>query len=129
MKSSTDAMELRRKPIPKHIFTPTQGTTTRVANHYLLYFNETESYQIVARSSIKKLDKEGSAMLIIRNKLVKGKVIISGSFLSLSFIFSCLSVGSLEDCESELGRQTRLSQQENGNCAILSIFSCINYLL
>jgi len=121
MSFSTNIVEGRRKPIPKRIFTPTRVSAI-MANHYLLFFDETESYQIVARSSIKKIDNEGSATLIIRNKLMKGKVVLSGNFLSLILIFYFLSLGTLEDCELELGRQTRLSQQINDNSKILPIF-------
>jgi len=122
-------MELRRNPIPKNIFTPLQGTTTRMASYHLIFFNETESYQIVHESNVRRIDTEGSATLMIRNKSIKCKVILSGTFLSLILIFYWLFLGSLGDCESELQRQTRLSQQENSKNAILSTFSCINHFI
>ncbi|CAF1450177.1 unnamed protein product [Rotaria sordida] len=89
----------RRKRVPHTIFTPTQSSNV-ISNYCLLYFIETESYQIAARSSIKKFDEKGFAKVLIRNKFFQGKII---------------HVDSLDGCEKELGRRTRLSQQDNTN--------------
>lgn len=76
------SMELRRNPIPKHLFTPTQDSTNRVPTHYLLFFDDTESYQIVGRSSIKKIENDGSAIIKIRQKSIKGRIICLGKILT-----------------------------------------------
>ena len=54
MSLSSRVIESTRKRVPPATYTPTQSASMRCA-YYLLVFNETESYQIVARSSIKKL--------------------------------------------------------------------------
>ena len=54
MSLSSRVIESTRKRVPPTVYTPTQSASMRCA-YYLLFFNETESYQIVARSSIKKL--------------------------------------------------------------------------
>ncbi|CAM4864583.1 unnamed protein product [Rotaria socialis] len=92
----------RRKRVARTVFTPTQ-TATIISNYYLLHFIETESYQIAARSSIKKFDKEGFATLQIRRKMLQAKIILAGS---------------LDDCEKELTRQANASQQESHNDCI-----------
>jgi hypothetical protein len=81
MSSSTSTFESKRKKFPRTVFTPTQRASATVEKYYLLFFDATESYQIVARSSIKKFDNEGFATLAIRNKLLKGKIILEGDFL------------------------------------------------
>ncbi|CAF3885625.1 unnamed protein product [Rotaria magnacalcarata] len=97
----------RRKRVARTVFTPTQ-TATIISNYYLLHFIETESYQIAARSSIKKFDKEGFATLQIRRKMLQAKIILAGS---------------LDDCEKELTRQANASQQESHNgCSFSQIF-------
>ncbi|CAF1624995.1 unnamed protein product [Rotaria magnacalcarata] len=68
----------RRKRVARTVFTPTQ-TATIISNYYLLHFIETESYQIAARSSIKKFDKEGFATLQIRRKMLQAKIILAAN--------------------------------------------------
>ncbi|CAF5187923.1 unnamed protein product, partial [Rotaria magnacalcarata] len=63
-------MTSRRQVLPRHVFTPTQGTPP--PSHYLLFFEDTNSYQIVARSSLKKINGD-VVFIMIRNKLVKTK--------------------------------------------------------
>ncbi|CAF3733872.1 unnamed protein product [Rotaria sp. Silwood1] len=75
----------RRKRLPRTVFTPTQSSNV-ISNYYLLYFIETESYQIAARSSIKKFDEKGFAQVIIRNKLFQGKIIHVGNVLNYDLI-------------------------------------------
>ena len=100
--------------------------------YYLLFFNETESYQIVARSSIKKIDDQGSAAINIRNKLLKGLIIVSGEFLNFFYYKSFVNsifIGTFEECEKEMNRRTLLSQQSDNNIKLLFPFSYINYFL
>ena len=47
--------ESQRKCVPRNIFTSTQRASDTISNYFLLFFGDAESYQIVARSSIKKL--------------------------------------------------------------------------
>jgi hypothetical protein len=90
MNSSTNNIKGRRKPVPRAIFTPTQRASATIAKYYLLFFEETESYQIVAQSSIKKIDDAGSATLAIRNKILKGKIILAGDPFYLTIDFNLL---------------------------------------
>jgi hypothetical protein len=78
MTSSINTGKGKRKQFPRTVFTPTQRASATIAKYYLLFFNATESYQVVARSSIKTIDDEGFAIIAIRNKLLKGKVIFKG---------------------------------------------------
>ncbi|CAF2094996.1 unnamed protein product, partial [Rotaria magnacalcarata] len=90
-------MTSRRQVLPRQVFTPTQGTPP--PSHYLLFFEDTNSYQIVARSSLKKINGD-VVFIMIRNKLVKTKSAYHGS---------------LEECNSEYLRLTRVSQNESFN--------------
>ncbi|CAF4114537.1 unnamed protein product [Rotaria sp. Silwood2] len=87
-------MTSRRQVVPRHVFTPTQRTPP--PSHYLLVFEDTNSYQIAARSSIKQITGD-VVSIMIRNKLVKAKAVCHGS---------------LEDCNTEYVRLTRVSQNE-----------------
>ncbi|CAF4859185.1 unnamed protein product [Rotaria sp. Silwood1] len=87
-------MTSRRQVIPRHVFTPTQRTPP--PSHYLLVFEDTNSYQIAARSSIKQITGD-VVSIMIRNKLVKAKAVCHGS---------------LEDCNAEYVRLTSVSQNE-----------------
>ncbi|CAF4176527.1 unnamed protein product [Rotaria sp. Silwood2] len=87
-------MTSRRQVVPRHVFTPTQRTPP--PSHYLLVFEDTNSYQIAARSSIKQITGD-VVSIMIRNKLVKAKAVCHGS---------------LEDCNAEYVRLTRVSQNE-----------------
>ncbi|CAF2858513.1 unnamed protein product [Rotaria sp. Silwood2] len=93
-------IEGRRKHIPRKIYTPTQQPSAIIPKYYLLFLKETETYQIVAKSSIKCVDDHGLATITICNKQLKGKIILTGSF---------------DECEKEMSRRTRLSQQDNNN--------------
>ncbi|CAF4316853.1 unnamed protein product, partial [Rotaria socialis] len=78
-----------------------------------LFVEETNSYQIVARSSLKNINDD-VAFILIRNKLLQAKIVFHDllSYLFIYFIVAyCLS-GSLEDCNSEYARLTRLSQDQ-----------------
>ncbi|CAF2091361.1 unnamed protein product, partial [Rotaria magnacalcarata] len=90
-------MTSRRQVLPRQVFTPTQGTPP--PSHYLLFFEDTNSYQIAARSSLKKINGD-VVFIMIRNKLVKTKSAYHGS---------------LEECNSEYLRLTRVSQNESFN--------------
>ncbi|CAF1476114.1 unnamed protein product [Adineta steineri] len=90
----------QRKHIARKIYTPTQQPSATIAKYYLLFFNETETYQIVAKSSIKCVDDHGIATITINKKQIKGKIILTNSF---------------DECEKEMSRRTRLSQQDNNN--------------
>ena len=70
--------EGKRKRIPHAVFTLTQRPPATINKHYLISFDVTVLYQIVARSSIKKIDSEGFAVICIHNKLRKGKIILEG---------------------------------------------------
>ncbi|CAF3310468.1 unnamed protein product [Rotaria socialis] len=104
-------MTSHRQTFPSRVFTPTQHTPP--STHYLLLFEETNSYQIVARSSHKNINDD-VAFILIRNKLLQAKIVFHDllSYLFIYFIVAyCLS-GSLEDCNSEYARLTRLSQDQ-----------------
>ncbi|CAF3756964.1 unnamed protein product [Rotaria socialis] len=67
----------------------------------------------VARSSLKNINDD-VAFILIRNKLLQAKIVFHDllSYLFIYFIVAyCLS-GSLEDCNSEYARLTRLSQDQ-----------------
>ncbi|CAF4154536.1 unnamed protein product [Rotaria socialis] len=104
-------MTSHRQTFPSRVFTPTQHTPP--STHYLLLFEETNSYQIFARSSLKNINDDVT-FILIRNKLLQFKIVFHGllSYLFIYFIVAyCLS-GSLEDCNSEYARLTRLSQDQ-----------------
>ncbi|CAF3254381.1 unnamed protein product [Rotaria sp. Silwood2] len=111
-------IEGRRKHIPRKIYTPTQQPSAINPKYYLLLLNEIETYQIVAKSNIKCVDDHGSTTITIRNKQLKGKTILTGDFLKFNHSFQSfysLSLGSFDECEKEMSRRTRLSQQDNNN--------------
>ncbi|CAF3393347.1 unnamed protein product [Rotaria socialis] len=104
-------MASSRQTFPRRVFTSTQHTPP--STHYLLLFEETNSCQIVALSSLKNINDD-VAFILIRNKLLQAKIVFHGllSYLFIYFILVyCLS-GSLEDCNSEYARLTRLSQDQ-----------------
>ncbi|CAF4699802.1 unnamed protein product [Rotaria socialis] len=104
-------MTSHRQTFPSRVFTPTQHTPP--STHYLLLFEETNSYQIFARSSLKNINDDVT-FILIRNKLLQFKIVFHGllSYFFIYFIVAyCLS-GSLEDCNSEYARLTRLSQDQ-----------------
>ncbi|CAF2053357.1 unnamed protein product [Rotaria magnacalcarata] len=108
-------MTSRRQTFPRRVFTPTQHTPP--STHYLLLFEETNSYQIVARSSLKNINDDVT-FILIRNKLLQAKIVFHGS---------------LEDCNSEYARLTRLSQdqaddQNDGNI-LASCFKLIHAMI
>ena len=78
MNLSTITNGNRRKRIARIVFTPTEASNA-TPSHYLVYFIETESYQIVARSSIKQIDDNGCATILIRHKMLQGKIIHFGN--------------------------------------------------
>ncbi|CAF4859002.1 unnamed protein product [Rotaria socialis] len=80
--SVAHVMTSHRQTFPRRVFTPTQHTPP--STHYLLLFEETNSYQIVTRSSLKNINDDVTFILI----------------------------RSLEDCNSEYARVTRLSQDQ-----------------
>ncbi|CAF2106469.1 unnamed protein product [Rotaria magnacalcarata] len=90
-----EALTTRPRAPPRRVFTPTQRTPQ--PSHYLLLFEDTDSYQIVARSSVKQIN-DNVVTIIIRNKLVKTKAVCQGS---------------LDECNSEYTRLTRISQTAN----------------
>ncbi|CAM4985710.1 unnamed protein product [Rotaria socialis] len=90
-------MTTRRQVVPRQIYTPTQ--TTPPPSHYLIVFQDTDSYQIVARSSVKQVQGD-YAFITIHHKLIKAKIIHQGSF---------------EDCSTERSRLTRISQTESNS--------------
>ncbi|CAF3765592.1 unnamed protein product [Rotaria socialis] len=87
-------MTSHRQTFPRRVFTPTQHTPP--STHYLLLFEETNSYQIVTRSSLKNINDDVT-FILIRNKLLQAKIVFHSS---------------LEDCNSEYARVTRLSQDQ-----------------
>ncbi|CAM4783909.1 unnamed protein product [Rotaria magnacalcarata] len=90
-------MATSRQVVPRQIYTPTQ--TTPPPSHYLIVFQDTNSYQIVARSSVKQVQGD-YAFITIHHKLIKAKIIHQGSF---------------EDCSTERSRLTRISQTESNS--------------
>ncbi len=80
-------IEERRKHIPRTMFSPSQQPSATNPKYYLLFFNETETYQIVAKSSIKCIDDQGLATITIRNKQLKGKIILTGDFFKFNDLF------------------------------------------
>ncbi|CAF1542897.1 unnamed protein product [Rotaria magnacalcarata] len=104
-------MTSRRQTFLRRVFTPTQHTPS--STHYLLLFEQTNSYQILARSSLKSINDDVT-FILIHNKLLQAKIVFHGllSYLFIYFIVAyCLS-GSIEDCNSEYARLTRLSQDQ-----------------
>lgn len=87
-------MTTRRQILAPQVFTPTQSTPP--PSHYLVVFEDTNSYQIAARSSLKKIDGN-DVVLMVRNKLLKAKMVHHGS---------------LEECSIEYTRLTRVTQTE-----------------
>ena len=69
------ARPARRPVVPRRVFTPTQRTPP--PSHFLLLFENTNSYQIVARSSVKHTDGD-TVSLLIRNKLVEARAVFHG---------------------------------------------------
>ncbi len=124
-------MPTRRQVIPRRVFTPTQRTPP--PSHYLLVFEDTNSYQIAARSSLKQIDGD-VVFIMIRSKLVKAKALYYGMFSQLIFHCSELfCLGSLEDCNTEYIRLTRVSSQNEidgqdyGKTLTLTIHFFLNY--
>ena len=73
---SSTPMTARRQVFARQVFTPTQRTPP--PSHYLLVFEDTNSYQIVARSSLKQINGD-DVSIMIRNKLVKAKSVYYGT--------------------------------------------------
>ena len=71
----SSARPARRPVVPRRVFTPTQRTPP--PSHFLLLFENTNSYQIVARSSLKQTDGD-TVSLLVRNKLVEAKAVFHG---------------------------------------------------
>lgn len=90
MDSPVNITQSRRKTIPRVIYTPTQRRSATVVKYYLLFFDETESYQIVSQSSIKTIDNTGSVTIAIRNKICKGKIIFRGNLFNIKIDFDLL---------------------------------------
>ncbi|CAF2058639.1 unnamed protein product [Rotaria magnacalcarata] len=84
-------MTSRRQTFLRRVFTPTQHTPS--STHYLLLFEQTNSYEILARSSLKNINDDVT-FILIHNKLLPR------------------SKSSIEDCNSEYARLTRLSQDQ-----------------
>ncbi|CAF3459404.1 unnamed protein product [Rotaria socialis] len=87
-------MTSHRQTFPRRVFTPTQHTPS--LTHYLLLCEETNSYQIVARSSLKNINDDVT-FILIHNKILQAKIVFHDS---------------LEDCNSEYARLIRLSQDQ-----------------
>lgn len=98
----------RRQTRPRQAYTPTQRTPP--PTYYLLFFDLTESYQIVARSSLKTID-DNVATIMIHNKSVTTNVVHRGMFLYSNFCLYFLYIGTLDECNTEYARLTRLSQR------------------
>ncbi|CAF3254398.1 unnamed protein product [Rotaria sp. Silwood2] len=62
-------IEGRRKHIPRKIYKPTQQPSAINPKYYLLLLNETETYQIVAKSNIKCVDDHDSSTATARSIL------------------------------------------------------------
>ncbi|CAF4083679.1 unnamed protein product [Rotaria magnacalcarata] len=93
-------MTSRRQTFLRRVFTPTQHTPS--STHYLLLFEQTNSYEILARSSLKNINDDVT-FILIHNKLLPR---------SKSPAWKRPVPSSIEDCNSEYARLTRLSQDQ-----------------
>ncbi|CAF1174122.1 unnamed protein product [Rotaria magnacalcarata] len=115
-------MTSRRQTFSRRVFTPKQHTPP--STHCLPLFEETNSYQIVARSSLKNINDDVT-FILIRNKLLPAKIVFHDllSYLFIYFILAYCLLGFLEDCNCEYARLTRLSQDQADIIKMMVIFS------
>ncbi|CAF1604877.1 unnamed protein product, partial [Didymodactylos carnosus] len=110
------ACATQRPRTVRTVYTPTQHVPP--PSHYLLYFNETESYMISAKTSIKRI-VEDTATVIIKKKQIEAKIVTKGIFGIFtsdsnpfaSFIF--FVEGTFGLCMAEQTRLTRASQSQS----------------
>lgn len=68
----------KRSQNPRKVFSPTTASIP-LPSHYLIYMEDTVSFLIVARTSIKNIQGK-MASLIINKKKLAGKIIVSGNY-------------------------------------------------
>lgn len=96
---------------PRNVFSPSDNFNR--TTHYLLYFDSTNSYNIVFSSSINTINGE-IATLYVHGKKTTATIITSGNpenVYLLRRLINCIFVGTIEMCEVEQQKRTRKSQQ------------------
>ena len=79
MTTTTTLVRDKRLQNPRKVFSPTTASVL-LLTHYLIYIEETVSYLIVGRTSIKNIQGK-MASLIINKKRITGKIVVSGNYL------------------------------------------------
>ncbi|CAF1109136.1 unnamed protein product [Rotaria sordida] len=93
MTTTTGLVRDKRSQNPRKVFSPTT-TSVPLPTNYLIYMEDTVSYSIVGRASIKKIQDKMATLTINKKKLV-GEIVVAGSFAR---------------CQAELSKLQRASQ-------------------
>ena len=95
----------------RNVFSPSDNFNR--PSHYLLYFDSTDSYNIVLLSSMNNINGE-TATLYVHGKKTIATIITSGNAENMHLLYrliNCIFVGTFDMCESERKKRTRQSQQ------------------
>ena len=68
----------KRSQNPRKVFSPTTASVPLPSN-YLIYMEDTISYSIVGRTSIKNIQGKTATLIINKKKLV-GEILVAGNF-------------------------------------------------
>ena len=79
MTTTTTLVRDKRSQNPRKVFSPTTASVL-LLTHYLIYIEETVSYLIIGRTSIKNIQGKMES-LIINKKRITGKIVVSGNYL------------------------------------------------
>ncbi|CAF1640936.1 unnamed protein product [Rotaria magnacalcarata] len=105
----------KRSQNPRKIFSPSTPSTP-LPSHYLIYMEDTLSYSIVGRTSIKKIQGKMATLIINKKKLI-GEIVIAGNYLALYFLGKIFIIieGTFTRCQAELSKVQKASQSIGHN--------------
>lgn len=78
MATTTTFARDRRSQNPPKVFSPSTASVP-LPTHYLIYMEDTVSFLIVGRTSIKNIQGKMASLAINKKKLV-GKIVVSGNY-------------------------------------------------
>lgn len=90
MVTTTKSIRDKRSQNPRKVFSPSTASVP-LPTHYLIYMDDTVSYSIVGRTSIKKVQGKMATLIINKKKLI-GEIVVSGKYKVSNLLYNFLSL-------------------------------------
>ncbi|CAF5109624.1 unnamed protein product, partial [Rotaria magnacalcarata] len=106
MATTTTFSRDKRSQNPRKVFSPSTASVS-LPTHYLIYMEDTVSFLIVARTSIKHIQGQMASLIINKKKLV-GEIVVSGTF------FRCQTeLNKIQKTSQSMDEDSNESESEN----------------